>query len=67
MPSISDEGVFYIEITGVEEALSGIQRVRLSKYFRPPMGEFGKLSLYYTQKLGYKGIFYSLAYLDYDV
>ena len=30
------------------------------------MGDFSELSLYYTQKLGYKSIFFSLAYLDYD-
>ena len=39
----------------------------MSKYFRLPMGDFSELSLYYTQKLGYKSIFFSFAYLDYDV
>ena len=39
----------------------------MSKYFRPPEGIFSELSLYYTQKLGYKSIFFSLAYQDYDV
>lgn len=34
---------------------------------RPPMGEFSEQSLYYTQQLGYKSIFWSFAYKDYDV
>ena len=38
----------------------------MSNFFRPPMGDFSELSLYYTQKLGYKSIFFALAYLDYD-
>ena len=68
MPSLHDEEEFKKEILGVEEALKkALPEVKMSKYFRPPMGDFSELSLYYTQKLGYKSIFFSFAYLDYDV
>lgn len=66
MPSFTDEKSFDAELTGVENAASSVAGVKISKYFRPPMGEFSDLSLYYTQKLGYKSIFFSLAYNDYD-
>lgn len=67
MPSFLDESVFDSELTGVESAVANIPGIKISKFFRPPMGNFSELSLYYTQKLGYKTIFFSLAYYDYDV
>ncbi len=35
--------------------------------FRPPMGEFSERSLAVTQSLGYKTLFWSFAYYDYDI
>lgn len=67
MPKLTDENAFNAELTGVEEAVNNIPGCRMSKYFRPPEGTFSELSLYYTQKLGYKSVFFSLAYLDYNV
>lgn len=67
MPTFKDEASFNSEVTGVEEAVNKIPGCKMSKYFRPPEGTFSELSLYYTQKLGYKSIFFSLAYQDYDV
>lgn len=34
--------------------------------FRPPMGEWSTQSLYVTQQLGYKSVFWSFAYADWD-
>ncbi|ERI91643.1 putative delta-lactam-biosynthetic de-N-acetylase [Clostridiales bacterium oral taxon 876 str. F0540] len=67
MPDFTDENTFNAELTGVEAAAAKVPGVKISKNFRPPMGDFSELSLYYTQKLGYKTIFFSLAYKDYDV
>ncbi|WP_337960880.1 hypothetical protein [Caloramator sp. mosi_1] len=39
----------------------------MPKFFRPPMGKYSELSLYYTQKLGYKTIFWSFAHKDWLV
>jgi len=66
MPSITDETAFNLEFTDNEIAVNNIDGVKISKFFRPPMGDFSELSLYYTQKLGYKSIFFSLAYHDFD-
>ena len=67
MATFIDEGAFNAEITGVEDAVNNIPGCKMSKYFRPPEGTFSELSLYYTQKLGYKSIFFALAYQDYNV
>ena len=66
MPSITNETTFNSEITENETTVNNINGLKMSKFFRPPMGDFSELSLYYTQKLGYKSIFFSLAYHDYD-
>ena len=34
--------------------------------FRPPMGEFSERTLALTQSLGYKSVFWSFAYVDWD-
>ena len=47
----------YYELTGKE----------MSNYFRPPEGEFSKQSLLNVQDLGYKTVFWSIAYKDWDV
>ncbi|SFD25040.1 polysaccharide deacetylase family protein [Clostridium uliginosum] len=67
MPTFTDEAAFNAEITQVEDAVNNVSGCKMSKYFRPPEGTFSELSLYYTQKLGYKSIFFTLAYKDYDV
>ncbi len=66
MPSITNETDFNSEITENETTVNNIPGLKMSKFFRPPMGDFSELSLYYTQKLGYKSVFFSLAYKDYE-
>ena len=46
----------YYELTG--EAMP--------KYFRPPEGKFSEKSMEFLQELGYKTIFWSFAYADWD-
>lgn len=67
MPKITDETVFDSEITGVENDVNAISGLKMSLFFRPPEGNFSERSLYYTQKLGYKTVFYNFAYVDYDI
>ncbi|WPC44497.1 polysaccharide deacetylase family protein [Clostridium sp. JS66] len=66
MPTFKNEKAFDDEITGVESVVNSIPGCKMSKYFRPPEGTFSELSLYYTQKIGYKSIFFALAHQDYD-
>ena len=67
MATFTSETDFNAEITGVEDAVNSVPGCKMSKYFRPPEGTFSEMSLYYTQKLGYKSIFFALAYQDYNV
>jgi len=67
MATFTSETAFNAEIIGVEDAVNNIPGCKMSKYFRPPEGTFSELSLYYTQKLGYKSMFFSLAYQDYNI
>ena len=39
----------------------------LDPFFRPPMGEYSERTLKVTQDMGYTSVFWSIAYLDYDV
>lgn len=39
----------------------------MDKYFRPPSGEYSEQVLQLAKDMGYKTIFWSMAYLDFDV
>lgn len=58
---------FKEEFTGVEEIFKEVTGKEMPKFFRPPMGKYSELSLAYTKELGYKTIFWSFAYNDWDV
>lgn len=64
MAKIQDREKFTEELTKVENAFEEITGTKMPKYFRPPMGRYSELSLYYTASLGYKTIFWSFAYED---
>lgn len=56
-----------------EAELKGLERIclektgkQLSRYFRPPEGRFDKSTLEYAKRLGYKTVFWSFAYADWD-
>lgn len=62
-----DQSKFENEFYVTEKAYEDVTGKKMPKFFRPPMGKYSELSLYYTQKLGYKTIFWSSAYHDWDV
>lgn len=57
---------FENEILSTEKTFKEVTKQDMPKFFRPPMGAYNELSLVYTKELGYKTIFWSLAYKDYD-
>ncbi|MFV3011899.1 delta-lactam-biosynthetic de-N-acetylase [Clostridium botulinum] len=57
---------FKKEFTVVEDLYKDITKKDMPKFFRPPMGKYSELSLKYTEDLGYKSIFWSFAYHDWD-
>lgn len=71
-PSMAAEALkgktdFDEEFSVCEKAFEDVTSSKMPKFFRPPMGKYSELSLKYTQDLGYKTIFWSFAYNDWDV
>jgi len=68
MPSkATDFNKFKKEFEDTELAFKEVTGQEMPKFFRPPMGKFSERSLYYTQKLGYKTVFWSFAHKDWLV
>lgn len=57
---------FESEIVSLEKAYREKTGRELSKFFRPPEGRFDIKTLEFAKKLGYKTIFWSFAYADWD-
>lgn len=66
MPSLSDRDNKQ-EIYDCAEFCKEATGYSMDKFIRPPMGEYSEQSLALTKKLGYKTIFWSMAYVDFDV
>ena len=64
MSKISDTDSFREEIAGLEEKYKAITGKEMKKFYRPPQGKFSASNLKMAQELGYKTIFWSLAYVD---
>ena len=62
----SDFEEFKAELEGLEALYLNVTGVNLSRYYRPPEGKFDERSLKYATDMGYKTIFWSLAYADWD-
>ena len=55
------------EICGCAEYMKEATGYDMDPYLRPPCGEYSERTLAITRDLGYKTVFWSMAYLDYDV
>lgn len=64
MSKISNMEAFTKEMTFVEEMYNQITGVSLQKFYRPPQGKYSVTNLKQANELGYKTIFWSLAYVD---
>lgn len=66
MSKISQIEDFSKELQQVETLFSEITGKELPKFYRPPQGVYSQKNLEHAQKLGYKTVFWSLAYADWD-
>ena len=57
---------FKVEIESLENIYREKTGRELSKYFRPPEGRFNEQVMSYANELGYKTVFWSFAYADWD-
>lgn len=66
MSKISTEDAFRAELEGVENLYKEITGKEMPKFYRPPQGVYSQKNLEMAQKLGYKTVFWSLAYVDWN-
>lgn len=66
MSAVTDPAVFAQELRGVEELYTQVTGQTLPKFYRPPQGLYSGENLEMAKELGYKTVFWSLAYADWD-
>ncbi len=66
MSAVQSEEEFSAELTKMADAYRELTGCEMAKYYRPPQGRFSERSLRFAQNLGYKTIFWSFAYADWD-
>ena len=65
MTKLSDDE-FAAELARMEKLYSDLTGHEIAKYYRPPEGKFSEANLKKAKELGYKTIFWSFAYADWD-
>lgn len=66
MSKVTEEAAFLRELTALEELYRERIGRDMAKYYRPPEGRFSEENLKMAQKNGYKTVFWSIAYADWD-
>lgn len=64
MSKISDMDSFRSELESLEMLYTQITGEQMQKFYRPPQGTYSEENLKMAQQLGYKTVFWSLAYVD---
>ena len=66
MSKLSDKASFQKELSGLEELYKSVIGSELPRYYRPPQGIYSENNLEMAKELGYKTVFWSLAYVDWN-
>jgi peptidoglycan-N-acetylmuramic acid deacetylase len=66
MSSISSLDAFQEELESLEKAFEEATGCKMTKYYRPPQGQYSLENLKMAQQMGYKTFFWSLAYVDWN-
>jgi len=66
MSKISDREVFQKELADLEKLYQETVGSPMPKYYRPPQGIYSLENLKMAQEMGYKTVFWSLAYVDWN-
>ncbi len=64
MSSISSKEAFQKELNSLETLYESTTGQKMQKYYRPPQGKYSVENLKMAKDMGYKTIFWSLAYVD---
>lgn len=65
MPGVSDIKSLAKEITELDDSFFALTGQHM-RYLRPPKGEFSEKSLAVSKDLGYRSVFWSFAYADWE-
>ena len=66
MSSISQQDAFQKELDSLAELYQQTTGRPLSRFYRPPQGKYSEENLKQAKALGYKTVFWSLAYVDWN-
>ena len=64
MSAIADKADFQEELSSLEALYQETTGQEMPKYYRPPQGKFSESNLRQAKELGYRTVFWSLAYVD---
>ena len=64
MSKLSDNAAFSKELTDLEDLFRETTGKEMPKYYRPPQGIYSQENLIMAKELGYRTVFWSLAYVD---
>lgn len=64
MSAISTEDAFREELSKLEDEYKSVTGKEMLKYYRPPQGKYSEANLKMAKELGYRTIFWTLAYVD---
>ena len=66
MSKIADKAAFAKELSDLESLYKEVTGEQMPKYYRPPQGCYSEENLRMAKELGYKTVFWSLAYVDWN-
>ena len=66
MSKLSDKASFTSELTDLETLYKDTTGTDMPKFYRPPQGIYSEENLRMAKELGYKTVFWSLAYVDWN-
>ena len=66
MSKLSEKEAFSKELTDLEALFKETTGKEMPKYYRPPQGIYSENNLKMAQEMGYKTVFWSLAYADWN-
>ena len=66
MSKLKDTATFQKELKDLENLYRSVTGEELPRYYRPPQGIYSEENLKMSKELGYKTVFWSLAYVDWN-
>jgi peptidoglycan-N-acetylmuramic acid deacetylase len=66
MSKLTEPAAFQKELTALETLYETVVGQPMKKYYRPPQGTYSEENLKLAKEMGYKTVFWSLAYVDWN-